>query len=402
MKFRFFNILLYLLAMSVGYSAIYSQVPTDNSLVDDEQIKTESACRQIPMNAERTYAFRILPKATLDDGAPYGAKPWYRKLFPFFGKETRVDDILSIEKALGRPIPFGETKRSKEIRLSSEKKLLELQENAERNWKTWLAENPNAAKEEIDKAEARIRYQGLAAIRLPRFDWREQGLDAGEAGFQGFDCSTCWAFATTDAMQMNRQLVAIRAGKNPLENSPDASVQQLISCMLPDKSEYCKINWHGAAFTYLVDKGLPLGGPTQYRARDSKLWTCDSETYVKALTWDFISEDPRKVATTEEIKRALINYGPVVSMIRFDKCFWLYGGGIFNGENNQEGTHLVVIIGWDDEKGAWLIKNSYGKKWGEKGFGWIKYGSNNIGESSVWILADPKEEERIAKEFAEK
>ena len=56
----------------------------------------------------------------------------------------------------------------------------------------------------------------------------------------------------------------------------------------------------------------------------------------------------------------MILYGPVVSMIHFDKCLWLYGGGTFNGENNGTGSHFVLIIGWDDKKSAWLVKNSFG------------------------------------------
>lgn len=51
---------------------------------------------------------------------------------------------------------------------------------------------------------------------------------------------------------------------------------------------------------------------------------------------------------------------------------------------------MVLLIGWDDEKGAWLVKNSWGEEWGEKGFGWIKYGSNNIGVFAAWIDAEPK------------
>ena len=123
---------------------------------------------------------------------------------------------------------------------------------------------------------------------------------------------------------------------------------------------------------------------------------------MKALTWDFASKDPRTVSTVEEIKRALILYGSVVSMIHYDKCWKLYGGGTFNEEDNGGGTHFVLIIGWDDSKKSWLVKNSYGKEWGEAGFSWIKYGSNNIGESSAWVMADPKEEERMAKEFPRK
>jgi cathepsin L len=48
-------------------------------------------------------------------------------------------------------------------------------------------------------------------------------------------------------------------------------------------------------------------------------------------------------------------------------------------------NHAVLLIGWDDEKQAWLIKNSWGEQWGEKGFAWIKYGSNNIGVFAAWV-----------------
>jgi len=45
-----------------------------------------------------------------------------------------------------------------------------------------------------------------------------------------------------------------------------------------------------------------------------------------------------------------------------------------------EGGHAVVAVGYDDsrkigkEKGALLIRNSWGKDWGEKGYGWLPYG----------------------------
>jgi cathepsin L len=57
----------------------------------------------------------------------------------------------------------------------------------------------------------------------------------------------------------------------------------------------------------------------------------------------------------------------------------------------------VLIIGWDDKKdgGAWLVKNSYGPRWGDDGFGWIKYGSNNIGQWAAYVVPDPAEEERM-------
>ena len=198
-------------------------------------------------------------------------------------------------------------------------------------------------------------------------------------------------------MQISRQLAAIRSQKNDFDNSLRPSVRQLVSCMAP-QADYCKINRHGDAFTFMVDKGLPLGGSDIYIGVDSD-WNCDAKTSVRALTWDFVSSVPQKIAPAEEIKRALITYGPVISAIKFDSCLWLYEGGVFNEEQNQDGGHMVLIIGWDDSKGAWLIKNSYDTDWGEGGFGWIKYGSNNIGQFSAWIAPDPKAEERLAREL---
>ena len=57
-------------------------------------------------------------------------------------------------------------------------------------------------------------------------------------------------------------------------------------------------------------------------------------------------------------------------------------------------NHCVTIVGWDDSKQAWLVKNSWGTGWGstcgfgtERGYIWIKYGCDNIGLFPGWVLA---------------
>ena len=52
-----------------------------------------------------------------------------------------------------------------------------------------------------------------------------------------------------------------------------------------------------------------------------------------------------------------------------------------------EGGHAIVIVGWDDNKRAWRIKNSWGTGWGEGGYAWIKYGANLIGHDTAWMQA---------------
>lgn len=48
-------------------------------------------------------------------------------------------------------------------------------------------------------------------------------------------------------------------------------------------------------------------------------------------------------------------------------------------KDKLEGGHAVVAIGYDDKRkigkctGALLIRNSWGKEWGDKGYGWLPY-----------------------------
>lgn len=46
------------------------------------------------------------------------------------------------------------------------------------------------------------------------------------------------------------------------------------------------------------------------------------------------------------------------------------------------GLHAIAVIGYDDAKGYWLVKNSWGPGWGESGYARIAYGQ--IGLMSGW------------------
>lgn len=346
----------------------FAQKPAESPKpLDTFQQDQEKVCREQTISQNRTYSFRQIPRGEVYKGWFGEEKPpplkWYQKLLPFLKppiEKYGPDDIRTLKNEFGRPVPVGESMRSKEIRLKAEQNLPEAEQKA----------------------------------KLPKFDWRENGIDVGEVGDQE-RCNLCWAFASIDAMQISRRLLAMRDNKT-FEQKERPSVRQMVACMVKDPEKHCKMNWHGEAFSFMVKSGLPLGGITKYKVSEAKLWDCDAETSIKALTWDFVSAKPQETAPTEEIKRAIIQYGSVVSMISFDNCYYLYGGGIFNEERFINGSHLVLIIGWDDAKGAWLVKNSHGKEWGEGGFGWIKYRSNNIGQWSAVVIADPQEEERIA------
>jgi Papain family cysteine protease len=81
--------------------------------------------------------------------------------------------------------------------------------------------------------------------------------------------------------------------------------------------------------------------------------------------------------TEDQLKNLVAERSAVLSGIWFSQrslnAFYAYRGGIFNscttGEPNV-GGHAVTVVGYGTEAGQdyWLIKNSWGTNWGDKGF----------------------------------
>jgi C1A family cysteine protease len=64
--------------------------------------------------------------------------------------------------------------------------------------------------------------------------------------------------------------------------------------------------------------------------------------------------------------------------------------------DGSEGGHAVLTVGYDDrlrirsDKGAFLIRNSWGTKWGEGGYGWLPYAYVRDGlAADLWTVVRP-------------
>ena len=183
------------------------------------------------------------------------------------------------------------------------------------------------------------------------------------------------------------------------------SVQKLLDCLPIAEDKMCREGWHGAAFEFFVKKdGVPFDETYCQRKFDKEgkeiikflpptyligiKQPCNpSGGFKKASAWGDVKYPPDKVPSVQELKTALLSYGPLAVLLVTDNCFSAYKSGVFNEDNKGNVNHAVLLIGWDDDRQAWLIKNSWGEKWGENGFAWIKYGSNNIGVFAAWIDA---------------
>jgi C1A family cysteine protease len=210
------------------------------------------------------------------------------------------------------------------------------------------------------------------------FSWRTLGKvpDAKEQG-----CANCWAFAAAGAYESNS---LIRNGMGV-----DGSEQYLNDCAVADDGAdagSCSGGLASKAFQHLIRGGMAKESDVPYTGTNR---VCGSpQTPLNALAWGYV--DPSvDFPTTDQIKSALCQHGPLAVRMRVvSDDFVAYTGGIYDEfvEKDSDGKgHALLIIGWDDAKAAWLVKNSWGVDWGEDGFGWIAYGSNRIGRHAAWI-----------------
>lgn len=119
----------------------------------------------------------------------------------------------------------------------------------------------------------------------------------------------------------------------------------------------------------------------------------------KPANYDSASKIPYNVtgvinvaADRTSVKNAISKYGAVMSGY-YDNKKYLSGDSNSYYLNEKLGqNHAITIVGWDDDypvekfdgaakpssKGAWLVKNSWGKYNSEQGYMWISYEDRNI------------------------
>ncbi len=194
-------------------------------------------------------------------------------------------------------------------------------------------------------------------------------------------CGSCWAFSAMATFE-GSQSVVNRSAYNFAE-------QQALNCATDNNglpAGDCTGGKYSSVFKWLSkDSGITEDNAPYV----NKQGLCSRHSSPKfgVAFWGW-ADHHNKIAKTQNIKDALCKYGVVSTGINATSLFHHYRKGVFDefvpGERT---THAVNIVGWDDKKGAWLVRNSWGTHWGEGGYAWVAYGCNAIGAYAAYAVA---------------
>jgi PKD repeat protein len=209
--------------------------------------------------------------------------------------------------------------------------------------------------------------------KLPTsFDWRDTTGIVNPVKNQG-SCGSCWAFGTLGSYEGT---VAVASG-----GLSNLSEEWMLDC---NSLGYdCGGGWW--AFSELYN-GAPLTSCYPYVGSAGSCNT-SCPKYHPMDTWYYVGPSSG-VAGTDDIKNAMYNYGPIAAAVCVDSYFQAYNGGIFTNTSYGSVNHAIVLVGWDDSGGYWILRNSWASSWGESGYMRIAYGANSVGYAAAYAIPD--------------
>lgn len=194
-------------------------------------------------------------------------------------------------------------------------------------------------------------------------DWRDHDLVTPVKN-QGM-CGSCWAFSATGALEGQharkyKQLVSL-------------SEQNLVDCSKKWGNQGCNGGLMNNAFQYIKDnRGIDKEQYYPYKGKTGR------KCLYKNATEDIGATDTGYVdlpeGDEEQLKIAVATQGPIsVAIDAGHRSFQLYTHGVYYEKdcNPEDLDHGVLVVGYgtDAEQGDyWLVKNSWGEHWGEKGY----------------------------------
>jgi len=130
----------------------------------------------------------------------------------------------------------------------------------------------------------------------------------------------------------------------------------------------CNGWWLDTAMNLLKNYGVTSEANCPYKGYEAACATTGNQYKISAWGSTNSSTD---VAV---LKNAVYKYGALLCGFAVYSDFSYYGSGVYKYSSGYlRGYHAVLLVGYDDAKQAFKVKNSWGTGWGENGYFWIGY-----------------------------
>ena len=266
--------------------------------------------------------------------------------------------------------------------------LIQLASNGPQSFETGVTKFSDLTRQEFAKTYLNLNFNANALINLkpvkPKisnqapdaFDWRDKGVVSGVKD-QG-TCGSCWSFSTVSNLE---GLYAQKKGE-----IKTFSEQYLIDCDTEDSG--CNGGLMELTFDWLSINGGGIMYEADYPYANKKgICKQDSSKFVDMKVTGYVklgdSSDTFSPIDEDYIKEFLYETGPLAIALNAD-ALQFYSGGILDVDGwicDPSGiNHAVNLVGYGvDTKDYWIVRNSWGKNWGEDGYFRIARGKATCG-----------------------
>ncbi len=207
-------------------------------------------------------------------------------------------------------------------------------------------------------------------------DWRDQNAVTQVKNQKS--CGSCWAFSAIGAIESawaisHNELVVL-------------SEQQLVDCSDKYGNLGCDGGFMVNAFEYVKDQGVSFSADYEYEGYRTE---CREGRYSKPVHISGYETVPKN--NSLQLQAAVARQPISVGVDANNIVFMFYKSGTIDaGACGNNLSHGVLVVGYGEDWNGlyWIVKNSWGRRWGQLGYAKIRRTVDQNSEGMCGIAID--------------